>query len=156
MAADWAKIEAEYITTNLSYRELADKYGLDQATVSRKGKTLDWVGKRQRHVSETQAEVISRDKDIKADIATELTSTAKLILSKMKAGIESREDLTPSEAKGYSSAVKDIKDIFDIRSEDDKEEQRARIEKLRRDFARDDKSSSITVTLEGGLAEYGR
>ena len=33
MAADWAKIEAEYITTDTSYRKLADKYNVSERKV---------------------------------------------------------------------------------------------------------------------------
>ena len=55
MAADWAKIEAEYITTDTSYRKLAEKFGIDQATIARKAKKEDWISKRQQHVSKTQA-----------------------------------------------------------------------------------------------------
>ena len=46
--ANWKEIETEYITKGTSYRKLADKYGLDQATIARRGKKEDWVSKRKQ------------------------------------------------------------------------------------------------------------
>lgn len=82
MAADWAKIEAEYITTDTSYRKLADKYNVDQATIARKAKKEDWVSKRQRHVSTTQAKVLAADTKQKVDRAAALNAAADLLLRK--------------------------------------------------------------------------
>ena len=42
-----------------------------------------------------------------------------------------------------------------IKSELDRREQEARIEKLRREADREGRSQSITVTLEGALDGYG-
>ena len=58
--ADWKKIEAEYITTETSYRKLADKYGVDQATIARRAKKHDWVSKRQHHADKTQAKLLAQ------------------------------------------------------------------------------------------------
>jgi len=40
---DINKIQHEYITTDMSYRELAEKYGADQSTIAKYGKDLNWV-----------------------------------------------------------------------------------------------------------------
>ena len=156
MAADWAKIEAEYITTDTSYRKLADKYGLNQATVAQKAKADDWVSKRKHHASATQAEIIDNDKQSKVDRAAKLNSAADQLLDKIVKGIENTPLLTPTAASNYSNALKNIKEIQMIRSAEDLEEQRARIEKLRRESEKEDNSKTITVTLEGAMAEYGR
>ena len=49
--ADWKKIKTEYITTETSYRKLAQKYGLDQATIARRAKKEGWVSNRYRAFS---------------------------------------------------------------------------------------------------------
>ncbi|MBR1762933.1 MAG: hypothetical protein IJ731_06170 [Eubacterium sp.] len=40
---DVNKVQYEYITTDKSYRELAEEYGVDQSTISKYGKSLNWV-----------------------------------------------------------------------------------------------------------------
>jgi hypothetical protein len=156
MAADWAKIEAEYITdTETSYRKLAQKYGLNQATISQKAKAEDWVSKRKQHASSTQAEILDRDRSAKVDKAAELNDTAMELLKKVKQGIVNAPIVTPSAANNYATALEKLKGVLSIRSNEDIEEQRARIDKLRREADRDDRSASITVTLEGVMDSYG-
>lgn len=36
--ADWSKIKTEYITTDTSYRKLAEKYGINKDTIYAKAK----------------------------------------------------------------------------------------------------------------------
>ena len=157
MAADWAKIEAEYITNeDTSYRKLAEKYGLNQATVAQKAKADDWVSKRKQHASATQAEILDRDRDIKVDRATKLSNAADQLLNKIVKGIESAAIVTPTAAKNYSDALKNIKEIHMIRSEEDIEEQKARIAKLQKDAQDEDKNKTITITLEGDLSRYAQ
>lgn len=156
MAADWAKIEAEYITTDTSYRKLADKYGLNQATVAQKAKADDWVSKRKQHASATQAEILGRDMECKVDRATKLCNAADVLLEKIVAGMNKGDSIAPTAAKNYSDAMKNIKEILMIKSAEDIEEQKERINKLRREAQKTDESKSIIISLEGGLEEYAQ
>lgn len=155
MAADWAKIETEYITTDTSYRKLAEKYSIDQATIARKAKKDDWISKRQRHISTTQAKVLAADTNKQANRASALNSAADLLLRKMVRAMEVYDALPATAAKNYSDALKNIKEIHMIRSNEDIEEQRARINKLIRDTEKDERNTNITVTLQGELDSYG-
>lgn len=56
--------------------------------------------------------------------------------------------------KQIASALRDIKEVKMLRSELDRQEQEARIAKLQREAEKDDKSSSVTVIIEGDSA-YG-
>ena len=56
--------------------------------------------------------------------------------------------------KQIASALRDIKEVKMLRSELDKQEQEARIAKIQREAEKDDKSSSVTVIIEGDSA-YG-
>lgn len=156
MAADWAKIEAEYITTETSYRRLAEKYRVDQATIARKAKKEDWVSKRQRHVNETQAKVLAADTRKKVNRAAALNEAADLLLERTLNGIRAYRELPATAAKNYSDALKNIKEIHMIRSDEDIEEQKARIAKLNKEVQDEDKSKTITVTLEGDLSRYAK
>lgn len=151
---DWNKISAEYITTGISYRKLAEKYGLDQATIARKAKKEDWVSKRQHHADKTQAEILSADIEQRTDRAAKLYSAADELLDKIVAGISSAGIVSATAAKNYSDALRNIKDIHMIRSEEDIEEQRARIDKLRKEAEKSDKHDGFKITLEGGTEAY--
>ncbi len=50
--------------------------------------------------------------------------------------------------RDLTGALKDLEDVFDVRSDDDEAERTARIEKLRRDLGRD-APEGVTVRFEG-------
>ena len=64
--------------------------------------------------------------------------------------------LPASAAKNYSDGLKNVKEIYMIRTAEDIEEQQARIAKLKKEGQDDDKSKTITVTLEGDLSRYAK
>jgi hypothetical protein len=157
--ADWKAIETEYITTNTSYRKLADKYGIDQATISRKAKKEDWVSKRQHHISKTQAKILTADVKGKVDRAAKLIGVSDLLLDRVKSLVEDHPEflMNTQSMKNISGVLKDIKEIQMIKSEADLREQEARIANLRKQAEKDDKEKpSITITLEGGLSDYAK
>ena len=156
MAADWAKIEAEYITTDTSYRKLADKYNVDQATIARKAKKEDWVSKRQQHISTTQAKVLAADAQQKVDGASRLKNVADKLLDRVEDIVEYDQHLTATAIKNLSDALKNIKEAQMIRTAEDIEEQQARIAKLKKEVQDEDKSKAITVVLEGDLSKYAK
>ena len=151
--ADWQSIKTEYLTTQTSYRKLAEKYGVDQATVARRAKKEDWVSKRQHHADKTQAKLLTADIEQKVDRVTRLLTVADRLLEKLEESMES--DMRAASIKNYSDALKNIKDIQMIRSDADMAEQAARIEKLRREAQKEDNSREpITVVLGEGLDIY--
>ena len=156
MAADWAKIEAEYITTDTSYRKLADKYNVDQATIARKAKKEDWVSKRQQHISTTQAKVLAADAQQKVDRASRLKNVADKLLDRVEDIVEYDQHLTATAIKNLSDALKNIKEAQMIRTAEDIEEQQARIAKLKKEVQDEDKRKTVTVVLEGDLNRYAQ
>lgn len=157
MAADWAKIEAEYITSDTSYRKLAEKYNVDQATIARKAKKEDWVSKRQQHISTTQAKIIAADAQQKVDRASRLKSVADKLLDRVEDIVEYDQHLTASAIKNLSDALRNIKEAQMIRTAEDIEEQNARIAKLKREAAADTPDKEpIRVVIAGELAEYSK
>lgn len=156
--ADWKAIETEYITTDTSYRKLAQKYGVDQSTVSRKGKDGHWVEKKEQYSSNLQAKILTSVTESNVSKAEKLNSAAELLLDKVTGLIDACNPrrMDTQSLKHISGTLKDIKDILMIRSDADMEEQRARISKLQADAARgDDTGGGIAVTLEGSVGEYG-
>ena len=157
--ADWQKIKTEYITTDTSYRKLAQKYGLDQATIAQRGKKEDWVGIRKQKASETQAKIIDAVETRKVDRATKLLSVADLLMDKVKQRIEAVDALErgSQEFRHLSSTIKDLKEIQMIRSEADMREQEARIRKLQKEAESDDGNKEpIRVIIDDGLNDYSK
>ena len=154
--ADKDTVRLEYITSKLSLRALAKKHGLNKDRVCRWAKDEDWETLRRQHCDKTQTAVLERDIQNKTDRVDALYAASDMLLKKVVAGIENAPLMTPTAASNYSNALKNIKEIQMIRSAEDLEEQKARIEKLRRESEKEDGSKTITVTLEGAMAEYGR
>ena len=150
--ADWARIKTEYITTETSYRKLAQKYGLNQATIAQKAKAEDWVGKRKQQASTTQAKILEKDIAKKVDRAARLMTVSDKLLDKVEKILDDDKPITASAAKNLGDAIKSIKDTQMVRTPEDIEEQKARIDKLRRDAHKDDDDGNRTVivTIEGG------
>lgn len=157
--ADWKEIETEYITKGTSYRKLADKYDIDQATIARKGKKEDWVRKRKHHLSETQAKVLAADTEQKVSRAEKLNQAADILLERVVALVSSGcpTDMDTQGMKHISGVLKDIKEVYMIKSDGDMREQEARIANLQKQAQKDDgKSGTVTVLLEGELNDYAR
>lgn len=151
---NWDEIRQEYIKTNISYRELANKYGVHYTSVGRKGKEEDWPKQRQQHSDKTVTKILDADIRRKVARAERLQTVADKLLCKVEEMLE--YDIGPKEMKNLSSALKDIKDLHMIRSDLDDEEQKARIAKLRREAEADeaDKNRKITIEIAGGDASW--
>lgn len=155
---DWKKIEGEYITnTETSYRKLAQKYGLNQATIAQKAKAEDWVGKRKQQASTAQALILEKDITKKVDRATRLKTVADKLLDKVEALVADDDYLTASAIKNLSDALKNIKEAQMIRTQEDIEEQKARIAKLQKEAQREDiQKEPIRVIIADDLSEYSK
>lgn len=60
LAYDWQKIETDYMVNDLSYRQIAEKYGVSESSVARKGKKNGWPEKRQQFASKVHARALQK------------------------------------------------------------------------------------------------
>lgn len=155
--ADWEKIKAEYITTEISVRDLAQKYGVHYTTIGKKASKEGWQTLRQQQTNTTLTKILEADTEQKVDRATKLYNAADDLLEKIVTGISAVAIVSPTAAKNYSDALKNIKEIHMIRSADDIEEQKARIAKLQKEVQREDNHKEpIRVIIDDGLNEYSK
>ena len=155
--ADWNKIEAEYITTDTSYRKLADKYGVDQATIARRAKKDDCVSKRQHHADKTQAKLLDADTKKKVDRTYRLMTVADKLLNKVEQAVDQEGPISAGAIKNLSDALRNIRETQMIRSEQDIREQEARIAKLQKEAQREDNQKEpIRVIIGDDLSEYSK
>ena len=148
--ADWQKIKTEYITTDTSYRELSQKYGVHYTNIAKKASKEDWQQLRQQHTNTTQTKILKAIGSQQATRAARLQSVADKLLGKVEALVEASDPMDTQSMKHISGVLKDIKEIQMIRSEADMREQEARIANLRKQAEKEETNRDVTITIEGG------
>lgn len=150
--ADWQKIKTEYITTDTSYRELSQKYGVHYTNIAKKAKKEDWQQLRQQQANTTQTRMIQAVEQGKVDRAKKLLEVSDLLLQKVSQRIEALDVLETGsqEFRHLSATIKDLKEIQMIRSDADMREQEARIANLRKQAEKEEHNSDVTITIAGG------
>ena len=81
--ADWQAIKTEYITTDTSYRKLAQKYGVNVTNIAKKAGAEGWVEQRKQYANETQTKTLEKISEQEANRAVKIHSVAdKLLLDR--------------------------------------------------------------------------
>jgi hypothetical protein len=154
LMADWQRIKTEYITTDTSYRKLAQKYGVSHVQIGNVGKEEKWVELRRQHLDKTLTKSVNAIGSKQAERTAKLIGVSDLLLDKVKGLLEANEALLvdTSVMKDVSVILKNLKDIQMIKSDADLREQEARIEKLRRE-AEPEKQTDVPKLVVEGLPE---
>ena len=151
--ADWQAIRTEYITNaDTSYRKLARKYGVNVTNIAKKASSEGWVEQRNQFASETQTKTLEKISQQEANRAAKIHSVADKLLQKIEAMVD-HGDFTEKGIRALAAAVKDLKDIQGVRSDLDKQEQKARIATLEKQANKDDNSSGGPTLVVEGLPE---
>ena len=156
MSADWNKIKTEYITTNTSYRKLAQKYGVSTTQICNVGREEGWVEQREQFLNKTTAKTIEKISQQEADRAAKIHSVADKLLLKIEAIADGNRPLASKDIRALTAAIKDLKEIQNVRSDADRREQEARISKLQKEAVSGDKNEPIRVVIDDGLNQYGK
>ena len=155
--ADWQAIKTEYITTNTSYRKLAQKYGLSHVQIGNVGKEEKWVELRRQHLDKTLAKTVEKISQQEANRAARIHTVADKLLNKIEAMVDSERPLDTKGIRALTAAVKDLKEIQSVKSALDEQEQRARIDNLRKNAEADGGNKEpIRVIIGDDLAEYSK
>ena len=153
--ADWQAIKTEYITTDTSYRKLAQKYGVSTTQICNVGRDEKWVEQREQYLNNTTAKAIEKISKQEANRAAKIHSVADKLLLKIERMVDSDKPLDTKGIRALTAAVKDLKEIQCVRSELDQKEQEARIANLRRQSDKDENDSSmIEVVFAAGPEEW--
>ena len=153
--ADWQAIKTEYITTDTSYRKLAQKYGIHYKVISDRGKDEGWVELRSQHRDKTLTKALDKISEQEANRAAKIHSVADKLLRKIEAMVDSEEPMSEKGIRALTAAVKDLKEIQSVRSELDRQEQEARIANLRKQAEKDDDTADvIEVVFAAGPEEW--
>lgn len=88
MAVDWTAIKAEYITTQTSYRKLAEKYGVSRDLVADKGKEEEWVELRRQHSAKILSKAVEKNSQKKADQLARIDRVTDRLLTKIERAVD--------------------------------------------------------------------
>ena len=118
---DWNLLKAEYIAGNTSYRELAEKYEVSESTLRKLGAREKWTDLRNKVSTEAEQKLVDTVSDQKTDFASDLYDAAGELLAKIRENIKTDKMTNSQSIKHYSSALKDLRDLMGIKTEDDGE-----------------------------------
>ena len=155
--ADWQAIKTEYITTDTSYRKLAQKYGISHVQIGNVGKEEKWVELRKQHLDSTFTKTVEKISKQEANRAARIHSVADKLLNKIEAMVDSDKPLDTKGLRALTAAVKDLKEIQSVKSALDEQEQKARIANLQKMADKEsDNKEPIQVIIGGDLMEYSK
>lgn len=146
---DWEKIKGAYLTEDISYRKLAERYQVPLGAIKKQGAAENWV--EQRKVQKKNLPTADED----AFRRSRLQAVADQMLTKVAQALSEPETLSGSELRSLAGTLKSIMEIHMIQSPLDEQEQRIKIANLEKQ-AQKQEESGITVVLEGGLEEYAK
>ena len=158
---DWNKLKREYIAGGTSYRKLATKYGANLSVLKRIAHDEDWVGLREQCKAKTATKIVEIESDKNAERMRRLLKVSDDLLDAVEDAVSAFKVgdllLDKTALKSLSSTIKDIKDIQNIKTELDIEEQKARIANLRRQAEADDSTdATVVVQLEGDIGRWSK
>lgn len=153
---DWKTIETEYVTTDISHRQLAEKYEIGRSRLSQYASKEKWSEKRDKYRANTVSKAVDAIGTKQAERTAKLFVVSDLLLDNVKNILEENEGhlVDTSIMKDVSIILKNLKDIQMIRSEADLREQEARIDKLRKEAMVEKENNEVKVTIQGELEEY--
>lgn len=150
---DWNKIKAEYIAGGTSYRKLADKYGIDRNKIQVRATKENWVSLKSQAQAKTESKMVDAISDKDAEVAKSIIDVADKLLEEiygmLGSGVTNAQSI-----KSLTSALKDIKEIKGYKSDLDMEEQRERINKLRREAQEEKQDKEITIVFGSDAEDY--
>lgn len=156
---DWKKLRAEYIAGGISYRKLADKYNVSFHTLRKQAAKEGWKELRDKTTAKTVTKIIEMESDKQADRMKRLLTVSDKLLQAVEDAVDAFQvgelQLDKGALKSLSGTIKDIKEIQNIKSQLDIEEQKARIAILKKQAeAEDTTSNDIRVVISTELEEY--
>ena len=153
---DWKKIKAEYIR-GVSYRRLADKYGVSFSSIQKRGAKEKWTDLRKMSSRKSDEKIVESVASQEARRVDGIQTVADMLLEKIKEGVADGSLIIDSQSiRQITASIKDLREIKGCKSELDMQEQLARIEKLRKEAQTEEESKDIRVVIENSLDDYAK
>ena len=148
---NWGKIKKEYIAGKGSYRELAARYNVPMKTLSTHARNEKWPQLRKQASDKAATKTVEVVADANGRVQTRMQDAAEALMGKVVEGVLAADPVDAKNLKAYSGVLRDLKEVLDLRTPLDIQEQEARIEKLRRESEkeREDRNREVVVTFGG-------
>lgn len=130
---DLKKAKAEYIAGGISYKRLAEKYGVSFSIIRRAAERENWTDLKAQAVQKANIKIVESVAEQNGTHTVGVIDVADKLLTKIESLID-MEGLTISNIKDLTSAIKNLKEIKGIKSDIDLKEQKARIKKLEKEI----------------------
>lgn len=154
---DWKKIKADYIAGGVSYRKLAEKYGVPRSNLERVAKREGWFALRRQAEGKAEAKIIDAISNKSANIDTKYFRLVDKLLDRAGEVIELMPEWNVASLKDMATAMKYLKECKGVKSDADMREQEARIKNLEKQLNSDDQGDKhIVVTIDGDLEKYSK
>ena len=150
---DWLKIKTENITTDTSYRKLAEKYGVNYSVIGARARAEGWVEERTQFIHKTHTKTLEEISKNQAKRAAQIYKVADKLLLKIEAKADGKSPIKEKDIRALTAALRDLKEIQNIRSDLDRQEQEARIANLRKQ-ADPEQKETATLIVEGLPEEF--
>ena len=138
---DWKKLKAEYLAGGISYRKLADKHKVSFHTLRKVAAKEHWNDLRDETRAKAATKIVEIESDKQADRMRRLLNVSDMLLDAVEDAVKQFQAgelmLDKGALKSLSGTIKDIKDIQNIKSQLDIEEQKARVAILKKQAAAD-------------------
>lgn len=152
----WDAMKTEYISSeNSSYRQLEKKYGVSYNKIQKRALSENWVAERDAFKSNRLNKSLELVAEHQAGECAKAFMVANKLLDKISDAADKVLSVDTESIKRLTGALKDLKEIGVFRSDLDKLEQQARISKLQKDAAEEQKDATITVQFKSDIEEYG-
>ena len=149
MRPNWVKIRYEYITSTISYRELAAKHHVSFTTLSKRAKREGWADRRKNNddrITEKALEKFSEEEVVRRQ---NIIETANTLLDRVDAILMMHAELDPKDVRTLAAALKDIKDCKNCDA--DIREQEAKIKNLEKAASEETPTVAVEFRMPEGM-----
>ena len=112
---DWNRIRTEYISSGISQRKLADKYGIPYGTLLKRAHAEAWATARKEASKKAVKKAAQKTANAAADnatIAADIKRKGLMLLSRI---FDEYAEVTSTEHRDYDAAGKNLTDIKRLR-----------------------------------------
>jgi hypothetical protein len=153
---DWKRIRADYIAGGISYRKLAEKYGVSFNTLKTRATEEQWYRLRQQKDHKTTTKVIESLSDKESKIDDKYFRLVDKLFDKAEEVIVNTPIWQPTTLKEMATTMKYLKECKGVKSEADMREQEARIARLRKEVEDDNRDTTVVVQFEEDITKWSK
>ena len=154
---EWGQAKALYITGQMSYRELAEQFGVGLSTIHKRGKAEGWGAERTELIEETTTQtavLFAEDASQRIRRLGDVFDRFVSVLDKVSMDLEEKANVgmipRSMELKGYIESLRLLKDIGSVKTQAELQEFNAKMRMLEKQSAQNENgSSNIVVSFEG-------